>query len=135
MSSLTGINLWAEKSAHLNWCLIGKWPLLVREAGRAFCYVQLRRGSVWGRIFRRINSLYATFEIRSHSALGCAPSRRWSNSDHARDVPVLASAKRCKILEEFLPRRTMSGVHELFHDCVWRLLHNRKPEENRLGKI
>lgn len=51
MSSLTGINLWAEKSAHLNWCLIGKWPLLVREAGRAFCYVQLRRGSVWAGYF------------------------------------------------------------------------------------
>lgn len=134
MSSLTGINLRAEKSAHL---------VLDREVAAtgmgggkgAFCHVQLRRGSVWGRIFRRNNSLYATFEIRSHSALGCGPSRRWSNSDHVRDVPVLASAKRCKILEEFLPRRTMSGVHELFHDCVWRLLHNGKPEENRLGEI
>lgn len=48
MSSLTGINLWAEKSAHLNWCLIGKWPLLVWEAGRARFATLSCAGEVFG---------------------------------------------------------------------------------------
>lgn len=106
MSSLTGINLRAEKSAHL---VLDREVAATGTGGgkRAFCYAQLRRRRVWGRmIFRRINSLCATSKYGATAlwvvlrlaagqiAITSGTSRFWLRQNDAKSLRNFSPAGR-----------------------------------------